>query len=168
MSNNFQDFSFLLQFQHRSFRRPLLLLLLLLLLFIWLLLGLCCCAGFSLAEVVRGYTWLRCTSFSLQVLLLFQSQALGLAGFRSYGAQAREPRLSRCDTQARLLPGMWDLPRPGIKPISPALAGGFFTTEPPRKPWDLFLKFTLSWSIIALQCCVGVSCTTAWTLKFSC
>ena len=29
---------------------------------------------------------------------------------------------------------MWDLPRPGIKPMSPALAGGLFTTEPPRKP----------------------------------
>jgi len=24
-----------------------------------------------------------------------------------------------------------DLPDPGIKPASPALAGGFFTTEPP-------------------------------------
>ena len=27
-----------------------------------------------------------------------------------------------------------DLPDPGIKPASPALAGGFFTTEPPGKP----------------------------------
>jgi len=27
-----------------------------------------------------------------------------------------------------------DLPNPGIKLASPALAGGFFTTEPPRKP----------------------------------
>ena len=29
---------------------------------------------------------------------------------------------------------MWDLPGPGIKPMSPALAGGFFSTEPPGKP----------------------------------
>ena len=28
---------------------------------------------------------------------------------------------------------MWDLPRPGIKPMSPAWAGTFFTTESPRK-----------------------------------
>ena len=28
---------------------------------------------------------------------------------------------------------MWDLPRSGIEPMSPALAGGFFTTEPPGK-----------------------------------
>jgi len=27
-----------------------------------------------------------------------------------------------------------DLPHPGTKPTSPALAGGFFTTEPPGKP----------------------------------
>ena len=27
----------------------------------------------------------------------------------------------------------WDLPRSGIEPMSPALAGGFFTTEPPGK-----------------------------------
>ena len=24
---------------------------------------------------------------------------------------------------------MWDLPGPGIEPVSPALTGGFFTTE---------------------------------------
>ena len=28
---------------------------------------------------------------------------------------------------------MWDLPAPGIRPVSPALAGGFFTTELPGK-----------------------------------
>ena len=30
-----------------------------------------------------------------------------------------------------------DLPNPGIEPKSPALAGGFFTTEPPEKPFHL-------------------------------
>ena len=29
---------------------------------------------------------------------------------------------------------MWDHPESRIKPVSPALAGGFFTTEPPGKP----------------------------------
>ena len=28
---------------------------------------------------------------------------------------------------------MWDLPGPGIEPVSPALAGGFLTTVPPGK-----------------------------------
>ena len=31
-------------------------------------------------------------------------------------------------------PSPGDLPDPGIEPVSPALAGGFFTTEPPGKP----------------------------------
>ena len=29
---------------------------------------------------------------------------------------------------------MWDLPRPGLEPASPALAGRFSTTAPPGKP----------------------------------
>ena len=29
---------------------------------------------------------------------------------------------------------MWDPPRPGLEPASPALAGRFSTTAPPRKP----------------------------------
>ena len=33
-----------------------------------------------------------------------------------------------------MLRGMWDLPGSGVKPVSPALAGRFFTTEPPGKP----------------------------------
>ena len=34
--------------------------------------------------------------------------------------------------------GMWDLPGPGIEPMSPALPGAFFTTEPARKPRAAF------------------------------
>ena len=33
-----------------------------------------------------------------------------------------------------LLHGMWDLPGPGLEPMSPALADGFLTTVPPGKP----------------------------------
>ena len=43
-------------------------------------------------------------------------------------------RLSNCGSWAQLLRGMWDLPRPGLEPVSPALAGRFSTTEPPGKP----------------------------------
>ena len=39
-------------------------------------------------------------------------------------------------------PSPGDLPDPGVEPMSPALAGGFFTTEPPRKPtYPAFLVF---------------------------
>ena len=43
-------------------------------------------------------------------------------------------RLSSCGSRAHLLRGMWDLPRPGLEPVSPAWAGRFSTTEPPGKP----------------------------------
>ena len=47
-------------------------------------------------------------------------------------------RLSSCGLQAQPLRGMCDLPRPGLEPVSPALAGGFSTTAPPGKPSFLF------------------------------
>ena len=43
-------------------------------------------------------------------------------------------RLSSCGSRAHLLCGMWDLPRPGLETVSPALAGSFSTTAPPGKP----------------------------------
>ena len=46
---------------------------------------------------------------------------------------ALECWLSRYGTQALVAHGMWDLPGPGIKPVSPALAGRFLSTGPPRK-----------------------------------
>ena len=48
-------------------------------------------------------------------------------------------KLSSCGSQAQLLRGMWDLPRPGLEPVSPALAGRFPTTAPPGKP-HIFLR----------------------------
>ena len=38
-------------------------------------------------------------------------------------------RLSNCGSWAQLPRGMWDLPRPGLEPVSPAFAGRFSTTE---------------------------------------
>ena len=40
---------------------------------------------------------------------------------------------------------MWDLPRPGLEPVSPALAGRFSTTAPPGKLFSALLRY---WSII--------------------
>ena len=44
-------------------------------------------------------------------------------------------RLSSCGSQAQLLRGIWDPPRPGLEPVSPALAGRLSTTAPPGKPY---------------------------------
>ena len=62
-----------------------------------------------------------------------------------YGLQTR--RLSNCGSRAQLLRGMWDRPRPGLEPVSPALAGGLSTTAPPGKP-------DTSFSILALSACL--------------
>ena len=48
-------------------------------------------------------------------------------------------RLSSCGIQAQPLRGMWDLPRPGLEPVSPAPAGGLSTTAPPGKPFIVLL-----------------------------
>ena len=74
-------------------------------------LGLHCC------ESSRSFN----EGFSLQWLLLLQSTS------------SRACRLSSCGVQAWLLCRMWNLPRLGIKPMPPALAGGFLTTGPPGK-----------------------------------
>ena len=47
-------------------------------------------------------------------------------------------RLSNCGSRAQPLRGMWDLPRPGLEPVSPALAGRLSTTAPPGKPYSYF------------------------------
>ena len=52
-----------------------------------------------------------------------------------------------------MLRDMWDLPSSGIRSVSPALVGGFFTTEPLEKPENntfnyyviVFAEFTSSW-----------------------
>ena len=50
----------------------------------------------------------------------------------SCGSQALEHRLSLWCTGLVALRHL-DLPRQRIEPVSPALAGGFFTTQPPGK-----------------------------------
>ena len=44
--------------------------------------------------------------------------------------------LSSCGAWAQLLRGMWDLLRPGLEPVSPALADGFLTTATTGKSHD--------------------------------
>ena len=48
-------------------------------------------------------------------------------------------RLSNCGSRAQSLRGMWDPPRPGPEPVSPALAGRLSTTAPPGKPLTIFI-----------------------------
>ena len=79
-------------------------------------------------------------------------------------------RLSNCGSPAELLRGMWDLPRPGLEPASPALAGRFSTTAPPGKPWALFHMHLLDIWVSSFVKCTQVFCLffknwIAWFLK---
>ena len=76
-------------------------------------------------------------------------------GHSSCGARALEHRLSSCGARASLLRGVWDLPGPGLEPMSPALASGFLTSAPPGK--SLYYLFLAA---LGLRCC-------AWAF-FSC
>ena len=58
-------------------------------------------------------------------------------------------RLSNCGSRAQLLRGTWDPPRPGLEPVSSALAGRFSTTAPPGKPKNLFLRDICTLTFIA-------------------
>ena len=49
-------------------------------------------------------------------------------------------RLSNCGSRAQLFRGMWDPPRLGLEPMSPALAGRLSTTAPPGKPHKYLLN----------------------------
>ena len=49
-------------------------------------------------------------------------------------------RISSCGARAQLFRDMWDPSRPGLEPVSLALAGRFSTTAPPGKPPSSFIE----------------------------
>ena len=84
------------------------------------------------------YTWAfpSCVEGGLLLRwpLLLRSTGSRRAGFSSHGTRTLERRLSSCGARAQLLRGTWGPPRPGLEPVSPALADGLPTTAPPGKP----------------------------------
>ena len=100
-------------------------------------LGLHCCSRAFSSCGERGAT-LRCSAWASHCggFSLFRCTGSRRASFSSCGSWALERRLSSCSARAQLLRGMWDLPRPGLEPVFPALAGGFLSTVPPGKSHD--------------------------------
>ena len=106
--------------------------------------------GLSLVATSGGYSPLLCAGFSLWWLLLLRSMGSRRAAFSSCGTRAQQLWLtgSRAQAQqlwhwAQLLRNMWDLPGPGIEPLSPVLAGGFLTTAPPEKSCNPFSELVV-------------------------
>ena len=87
-------------------------------------------------------TWaLHCGGFSCCIAQALGTQASAVVahGLQQLWLVVSGAQLSSCSTWAQLLRGEGDPSGPGIELISPALAGGFSTTEPPGKPWIFIL-----------------------------
>ena len=95
--------------------------------------------GFSPVAVSGGYSLTDVHGLPIEVVShvaehrLYGAQALVVSGsgLSSCGSQAPEHRFNSCGARAQLFCGMWDPTGPRVEPASPALADGFFTTEPP-------------------------------------
>ena len=102
--------------------------------YVWLCWVFVSVRGLSLVVASGGHSLSWCGGHS-------SSRCAGISLLRPLIAEHRLQmrRLSNCGSRAELLRGMWDLPRPGLEPASPALAGRFSTTAPPGKPrWKIF------------------------------
>ena len=103
------------------------------------MLGLCGCTDFSL--VVKRGAVLCC------IVQASHGGDLSCCGDRALGhvgSVVAAPGLESTGSvvvgyKLSWLHGMWDLPSSGIEPVSPTLAGGFFTTEPPGAPFHFCL-----------------------------
>lgn len=84
---------------------------------------------------------------SLWLLLLQGMRSRRVCSFSSFSSRALEYRLNSCCAQVQFLCSIWDLPRSEIEPMSPGLAGGFFSTKPPGKPCFNF-KFHLKTHVV--------------------
>ena len=84
--------------------------------------------GLSLAAVSMSCSLGAVHRLLIAVIPLSHSERSRLMGFSSDDARAKLP----CVT--------WNLPGPGIKPVSTASAGGFLTTGSPGKPLNNFKR----------------------------
>ena len=93
--------------------------------------------GLSLVAASGGHSSSWCAGLTIAASLIAEHRL-----------QTR--RLSNCGSWAQLLRGMWDLPRPGLEPVSPAVAGRFSTTAPPGKPRIEVLFFNFNENVFHL------------------
>ena len=87
----------------------------------------------------------------------------GLWGAQASGVVARRLSSVVAVVVHRLVAwGMWDLPRPGIEPVSPPLACGFLTTGPSGKSKPQFLhSLAIGWLFLELLLCARC-CSRHW------
>ena len=104
-------------------------------------LSLRCCTGVSLIALSGNVSLVVACELTVMASLAAEhglycvwASVVVAGGFHRCVFRALHRRLNSCGIWSWLLHGMWDLPGLGLKPMYPALAGRFFTTQPPRKP----------------------------------
>ena len=105
-------------------------------------------AVLGLSSCVRGFS--SCGKWG--PLFIAVRGPLTIAAPPVTGHRLQMRRLSNCDSRAQLLRGMWNIPGPGLEPVSPALVGGFLTTAPPGKPCRFFDDGHSDWCEVISHC----------------
>ena len=138
------------------------------------MLGVLCCTGiFSLVETRGWCLWTsHCGDFSCCRMLALGTRVSAVVahGLSSCGSPALEHWLSNCGAQLSCSMGCGILSDQGSNPcLSPALAGRFYTTEPPGKPLILHPLsqgyFKQYWNKCFHTTCV---CDGFWNLDMLC
>ena len=75
-------------------------------------------------------------------------------------------RLSNCGSRAHLLHGMWDLPGPGLEPVSPALVGRLSTTAPLEHFYFLFIYLFIFLFFVLVVLFVFLYCRFLLVINF--
>ena len=95
-------------------------------------LGLCCFVR-AFLQLQRAGAPLPCSGWASHCSGFSCCRAQALGGWASVGfTWAQQVQLIGSRAWALLPRGMWNLPRPGIEPMSPALAGRFLSTGAPE------------------------------------
>ena len=120
-------------------------------------LGLCGCVGFSLLEGSEGSylvavpgPFIAAASLVAEHRLWVVPASVAAAhGLSTCGSWVLEHWLNSCVQELSGSAACGNLPGSGIEPVSPALVGGLFTTEPPGEAFSLLL-YSLSFTFPAV------------------
>ena len=97
------------------------------------------CTGFSLVAASRGHSSLRCFEGQGHCC----SKVIAVASHCGAWALGHTD-LSSCGTQALLLHSTWDLPGPGLKPMSPHWQANSQSLDHQGSPYTIILITTVS------------------------
>ena len=99
---------------------------------------------FSLAAPSWGYSLVAVHASHCGGVSCCRAQTLG-----TWTSVAEAHGLCSCGTQAEWPRSTWNLPRPGIKPVSPTLAGSFLITGPPGNLEVIVFKLELESRVLS-------------------